>query len=63
MPVTLTADDKREIERQLAALKEAKADIARAKSAGIDVADMEAQLAEIEGSLRKLKAAYFPTGG
>lgn len=41
-----------------ALLKDAKADIATARTAGIDVTEQEKQLKELIQTIRKLKAVY-----
>lgn len=41
------------------ALKDAMADIATAKRAGIDVVDMEKQVKELRDRVRKMKAVYY----
>ena len=58
----LTDEHRAEIDRQLAALKQARDEISRAKRAGIDVSDFEAQAATLDAQLRAIKGAYFPTG-
>lgn len=58
----LTEDHKREIDRQLAALKEAGDLIRRAKLANIDVAAEEAQVEGLTKQLQAIKGAFFPTG-
>lgn len=56
----LTADDLKTINENLAALKEAEAEIKRATLAGIDVADQATQVKELAEQLTKIKGAYFP---
>lgn len=60
MPLTKEqqAEIKAGIEAATKSLKDGKADIQTAKKAGIDVADQETQLKELELKLRKLKAVY-----
>lgn len=58
----LTQEHKAEIDRQLAALKEADAEIKRAQLAGIDVAEQAQEVVRLRDQLTKIKAAYFPTG-
>ena len=60
MPLTKEqqAEIKVNLEKAASSLKEAKADLQTAKKAGIDVADQETQLKELELKLRKLKAVY-----
>lgn len=62
MAVPLTDEHRREIDLRLAELKTAKEEIARAKRAGIDVSDFEAQANALEAQLRAIKGAYWPTG-
>lgn len=62
MASPLGPEHKIEIERHLAQLAEVRKDLDRAKAAGIDVADLEAQHKEMTAQLQRLKAAYFPTG-
>lgn len=58
----LTAEQQREVKEGIKKasdlLKDAKADIAVAKTAGIDVADQETQMKELVQKIRKLKAVY-----
>ena len=58
----LTDADKRQIDDSLAQLKEAEAQIKRAKLAGIDVTAQEAQVSEMKLQLEKIRSAYFPRG-
>lgn len=58
----LSTEDRANIEIQLKALADARADLNRAKAAGIDVADLEKQLNESEAQLKAIKQVYFPTG-
>ncbi len=60
MAQVLTAEDRKTIEKSLEDLKTAKAEIARAKLAGIDVSDFTEQVEALTTQLEKLKAAYFP---
>lgn len=62
MASPLSASDKAAIDKSLEQLKEAKAEIARAKLAGIDVSDQESQANELTKQLEQIKAAYFPRG-
>jgi predicted subunit of tRNA(5-methylaminomethyl-2-thiouridylate) methyltransferase len=58
----LTAQDKIKLEEASRQLQEAQAQIARAKSAGIDVADQEAEVKALLESVNRIRQAYFPTG-
>ena len=49
---------KTRIEAAEKAVKEAEAEIAKAKAAGVDVSDLEKDLAEQKEALRKLREAY-----
>ena len=49
---------KAKIEAAEKAVKEAEAEIAKAKAAGVDVSDLEKDLAEQKEALRKLREAY-----
>ncbi len=60
MAAPLTEEHKRQIDAALAQLKEAREMIARAKLAGIDVAEQEAEAAKLDDQLRKLRQAFFP---
>lgn len=40
------------------AVEDAKVELEKAKTAGIDIADLEKELAEAEEALKKLKEAY-----
>lgn len=57
----LTEQDLQEITTQLFNLRTAKAEIARAKQAGIDVVEQEAEVVRLIDQLTKIKAAYFPS--
>ncbi len=63
MAEPLTAEDKREIDRQLDALKRADELIMRAKQAGIDVSTHEAEAKALTTKLTNIRRAFFPTGG
>jgi len=58
----LTADQQKQVKEGIKAaealLKDAKADIATAKTAGIDVAEQEIQLKQLIQTVRKLKGVY-----
>lgn len=56
----LTAEDKKVIDANLARLKEAEEEVARAKLAGFDVTEEERQVQELKTQLQKIKQAYFP---
>jgi hypothetical protein len=55
-----TAEDKRKVDSALKAITDVKADINRAKLAGIDVSDPEKRLAATEAQLQAIKRVYFP---
>ena len=61
MPITLSKDDLANINSALAAIKEAKSEILKAKQAGIDIAENEAALLEQETRLLAIKRVYAPT--
>ena len=58
----LTADQQKQVKEGIKAaealLKDAKADIATARTAGIDMTDQEKQVKELLQTIRKLKAVY-----
>lgn len=56
----LTEDDRVVLDESLAALRDAKDQIKRAKLAGIDVADMEGEVDRLEAQITQVKQAYFP---
>lgn len=60
MPLTKTQleEIKQGIDKAEAAIKDAVADIATAKRAGIDVLDMEKELKDVRERVRKMKAVY-----
>ena len=62
MAAPLTKGHLDQINEALKASKDIKAVIVRAKTAGIDVEDMEKSLLENEKRLAGIKAAFFPTG-
>lgn len=62
MVAPLTAEHKQRIDEALRQIKDAEDLIKRAKLAGIDVSDSEAQLVDTKARLQALKAAFFPTG-
>ena len=55
-----TKADQAKINTALASITEVKADIAKAKSAGVDVSDAEKKLLDAETRLRNIKNVYFP---
>jgi len=55
----LTAEDKETVDKVLADLAAAEAQMKRAKLAGIDVSDLEAELAKTRTQAQAIKAAYF----
>lgn len=57
----LTDAHKQMIDKSLLDIKGAKEIIKRSKMAGLDVADQEKDLLEIEGKLSKVRRAFFPT--
>ena len=58
----LTQTDKKEIDAHLRAAEKIRSDINRARMAGIDVSEPEAQLNAAVTQLQKIKAAYFSGG-
>jgi len=58
----LTADQQKQVKEGIKAaealLADAKADIATAKTAGIDMTEQEKQMKELIQTIRKLKAVY-----
>ncbi len=58
----LTAEDKVKLDEAHRQLQEAQAQIARAKAAGIDVTDQEAEVKALLESVTRIRQAYFPTG-
>ncbi len=60
MPVVFTAEDKTRINAALKAITEVKADINKAKLAGIDVSEPEKRLTATEASLLAIKRVYLP---
>ena len=62
MAAPLTKEHLNQINEALRASKDIKQVIARAKTAGIDVDDMERDLLENEKRLSGIKAAFFPAG-
>lgn len=49
---------KQNLDKADRAIKDATADVATARRAGIDVADMEKELKEVKDRLRRMKAVY-----
>jgi len=62
MAAPLNREHLAQINEALKASKDIKSVIARAKTAGIDVDEMEARLLENERRLAGIKAAFFPSG-
>ena len=60
MPITFTKEDKARIDKALSAIADAKREMAKAKSAGIDVSVQEASINESESKLLAIKRVYFP---
>lgn len=58
----LTAEDKVKLDEAARQLQEAQEQINRAKLAGIDVTDQEAQVKALTESVTRIRQAYFPTG-
>jgi len=52
------ADIKVNLDKAERAIKDATVDIATARRAGIDVADMEKELKEVKERVRRMKAVY-----
>ncbi len=63
MTSPLTKEDKTEIDKVLKLVDGTKKELARAKQAGLDIADYEQRLVDSEKKLRAIKQAYFPPGG
>ena len=55
----LTEEDKRNILQALKDLQDVKAEIERAKRAGLDVAELEARALELEQRLQGIKKVYI----
>ena len=62
MAAPLTKENLDEINTALKAAKDVKTIITRAKSAGLDVEELEQQLLDNEKRLQAIKAAFFPSG-
>jgi len=58
----LTKENLDEINEALKASKDVKAVIARAKTAGIEVEEIEKTLLDNEKRLQAIKSAFFPSG-
>jgi len=58
----LTKENLDEINEALKASKDVKAVIARAKTAGIEVEEIERTLLDNEKRLQAIKSAFFPSG-
>jgi len=58
----LNSEDLEQINTALKACDENKALIARAKAAGIDVSEQEAEQKSCADKLRKIKSSFFPNG-
>lgn len=54
----LTSEDKKMIEQGLELAKTLRAEIARARRAGLDVSELEARLTEAETQLKKIHQVY-----
>lgn len=55
-----TPEDKKRVNEALATIAAVKKDIAKAKTAGIDVSEPEARLLATESKLAAIKKVYFP---
>jgi len=62
MAAPLTKENLEEINEALKASKDVKAVIARAKTAGIEVEEIEKTLLDNEKRLQAIKSAFFPSG-
>ena len=62
MAAPLTRENLTQINDALKVSKDVKAVIARAKTAGLDVDQLEATLLDNERRLQGIKAAFFPNG-
>jgi cell division protein FtsB len=58
----LTEEDRAELKRQLASLKDADEMIARAKRAGLDMSAEEEAAATLRKQLTGIQGAFFPSG-
>lgn len=58
MPFQLTAQQQADLTSALQKITELKAEVARAKSAGIDTSVIEAQLADLEPKAKAMHAVY-----
>jgi hypothetical protein len=56
----LTAEHKKQVEQALLAIRDAEAEIKRAKNAGIDVTDDETRIVDAKQRLLAIKNAYWP---
>jgi len=62
MAAPLTRENLTAINEALKVAKDVKAVIARAKTAGLDVEEIETTLLDNERRLQGIKAAFFPSG-
>lgn len=62
MAAPLTKENLDEINEALKVSKDVKTIIARAKTAGIDIEELERTLLENEKKLQAIKSAFFPSG-
>ena len=62
MAAPLTKENLDEINEALKVSKDVKAVIARAKTAGIEVEEIERTLLDNEKRLQAIKSAFFPSG-
>jgi len=62
MAAPLTKENLDEINEALKVSKDVKAVIARAKTAGIEVEEIEKTLLDNEKRLQAIKSAFFPSG-
>ena len=53
-------EDLEELQTRLAELEEAKALIAKANQAGLDIGDQETRMKDLETRLRRIKQTFFP---
>lgn len=58
----LTKEDKTAIEKALADAKYLRAELAKARRAGIDVTELERKLSAAETQLKSIHRVYFPVG-
>tara|TARA_Y100000310_G_scaffold321748_1_gene379826 strand:+ start:1004 stop:1198 length:195 start_codon:yes stop_codon:yes gene_type:complete len=58
----LDDDDRDALDQAIESVEALRPEIARAKSAGIDVTALEQRLNEQESQIRAIRTSFFPTG-